>query len=178
MVCDGFDRFITDDFQGKTQNQPPYYRCGDSAHDMRRADTAFPRSEKPVRRALRRQNQDIQHPYTKHGKSGRSQLQISLHIATPNRGGMKIKYGELFAIISKQWANVNDIKQLCGNGRDQARQIRTEIELDLEKNGKKLLSGKEKKVPMSKVIDYLNIDIDYIAKMTMLEKRINNEREI
>jgi len=40
------------------------------------------------------------------------------------------------------------------------------------------LGGKEKKVPMSKVIDYLNMDIDYIAKMAMLEKRINNEREI
>jgi len=40
------------------------------------------------------------------------------------------------------------------------------------------LDGKEKKVPMSKVIDYLNMDIDYIVKMTVLEKRINNEREI
>ena len=84
-------------------------------------------------------------------------------------------YSDLFAILSKQWANVNDIKQLCGNGRDKARQIRTEIELELEKNGKKLLGGKEKKVPMSKVIDYLNMDIDYIAKMAMLEKKINNE---
>ena len=84
-------------------------------------------------------------------------------------------YSELFEILSKQWANVNDIKQLCGNGRDKARQIRTEIELDIEKNGKKLLGGKEKKVPMSKVIDYLNMDIDYIAKMAMLEKKINNE---
>jgi len=84
-------------------------------------------------------------------------------------------YSDLFAIISKQWANVNDIKQLCGNGRDKARQIRTAIELDIEKKGKKLLGGKEKKVPMSKVIDYLNMDIDYIAKMAMLEKKINNE---
>jgi len=84
-------------------------------------------------------------------------------------------YGELFAIVSKQWANVNDIKQLCGNGRDKARQIRTAIELDIKESGKKLLGGKEKKVPMSKVIDYLNMDIDYIAKMAMLEKKINNE---
>ena len=84
-------------------------------------------------------------------------------------------YGELFAIISKQWANVNDIKQLCGNGRDKARQIRNEIELDIKNSGKKLLCGKEKKVPMSKVIDYLNMDINYIVKMAMLEKRINNE---
>jgi len=87
-----------------------------------------------------------------------------------------MNYGELFALISKQWANVNDIKQLCGNGRDKARRIRNEIESDIIKNGKKLLAGKEKKVPMSKVIDYLNMDIDYIAKMAMLEKRINNDR--
>ena len=86
-------------------------------------------------------------------------------------------YGELFALVSKQWANVTDIKQLCGNGRDKARQIRTEIELDIERNGKKLLGGKEKKVPMSKVIDYLNMDIDYIVKMAVLERKINNELE-
>ena len=79
-------------------------------------------------------------------------------------------------MISKQWANVNDIKQLCGNGRDKARQIRNEIELDIINNGKKILNGKEKKVPMSKVIDYLNMDINYIAKMAMLEKEINNDR--
>ena len=99
---------------------------------------------------------------------------MSLHIATPKKGG-EMTYGELFAIVSKQWANVNDIKQLCGSGRDKARQIRIEIELDIEKSGKKLLDGKEKKVPMSKVIDYLNMDIDYIAKMAMLEKKINKE---
>ena len=95
-----------------------------------------------------------------------------------NKGVLSIKYGELFALISKQWANVNDIKQLCGNGRDKARQIRNEIEFELARSGKRLLSGKEKKVPMSKVIDYLNMDIDYIAKMAMLEKRINNDRRI
>ena len=87
-----------------------------------------------------------------------------------------MKYGELFALLSKQWANVSDIKQLCGNGRDKARQIRNEIESDIIKSGKKILYGKEKKIPMSKVIDYLNLDIDYIAKMAMLEKEINNDR--
>ena len=89
-----------------------------------------------------------------------------------------MNYGELFAVVNKQWANVNDIKQLCGNGRDKARQIRNEIEFDIKKSGKKLLGGKEKKVPMSKVIDYLNMDIDYIVKMAMLEKKINNDRRI
>ena len=89
-----------------------------------------------------------------------------------------INYGELFVLVSKQWANVNDIKQLCGNGRDKARQIRNEIEFEITKSGKKLLGGKEKKVPMSKVIDYLNMDIDYIAKMAMLEKEINNDRRM
>ena len=102
---------------------------------------------------------------------------MSLHIATPE-GGIHITYGELFAVISKQWANVNDIKQLCGNGRDEARKIRNEIETNIISKGKKILTGKEKKVPMSKVIDYLNMDIDHIAKMAMLEKEINNDRRI
>ena len=87
-----------------------------------------------------------------------------------------MSYGEVFVFLSKQWANVNDIKQLCGNGRDKARQIRNEIEAYILKSGKKLLYGKTKNVPTSKVIDYLNLDIDYIAKMAMLEKEINNDR--
>jgi len=89
-----------------------------------------------------------------------------------------MSHGELFALISKQWANVNDIKQLCGNGRDKARQIRNEIESEIQESGKKLLCGREKKVPMSKVIDYLNMDVAYIARMAMLEKKINNDRRI
>jgi len=89
-----------------------------------------------------------------------------------------MNYSELFALVSKQWANVNDIKQLCGNGRDKARQIRNEIEFEIIGSGKKLLNGKERKIPMSKVIDYLNMDIDYIAKMAMLEKKINNDRRM
>jgi len=82
----------------------------------------------------------------------------------------------MFAIISKQWANVNDIKQLCGNGRDKARQIRNAIELDIKTSGKNLLSGKTKQVPMSYVVDFLNMNVDYIAKMAMYEKKINNDR--
>ena len=86
-------------------------------------------------------------------------------------------YGELFAIISKQWANINDIKQLCGNGRDKARIIRNAIEMEILKSGKRLLEGKNKIVPMSKVIDYLGMNVEYIAKMAMLEKEINNDRK-
>ena len=84
----------------------------------------------------------------------------------------------MFALVNKQWANVNDIKQLCGNGRDIARQIRNDIEFEITASGKRLLGGKEKKVPMSKVIDYLNMDVDYIVKMAMLERDINNDRKI
>jgi len=90
---------------------------------------------------------------------------------------LRINYIELFGVVSKQLATVRDIQQLCGNGRDIARQIRGEIEAEIRASGKKLLGGKEKKVPMSRVIDYLNMDIDHIAKMAMLEKRINNEKE-
>ena len=92
------------------------------------------------------------------------------------KGDLNITYCELFTILSKQWANVSDIQKLCGNGRDKARQIRNEIEQDIKNSGKKILGGKEKKVPMSKVIDYLNMNINYIAKMAMLEKQINNDR--
>ena len=91
---------------------------------------------------------------------------------------MKITYIKLFGVVGKQWENVSNIMLLCGNGKDKARQIRKEIELEIISSGKKVLEGKEKKVPMSKVIDYLNMDVDYIAKMATLEQKINNERGV
>jgi len=94
-----------------------------------------------------------------------------------NERVLNINYSELFVILNKQWASVNDIKQLCGNGIDCARRIRNEIEADIIASGKKLLYGKEKKVPMSRVIDYLNMDINYIANMAILEKKINNDEQ-
>lgn len=79
---------------------------------------------------------------------------------------------EIFSIISKQWANVNDIKILASCGRDKASKIRNDIITDITNKGKYLPISKSKIVPMSSVIDYLNLDLKYIYLMTENEKRL------
>ena len=79
---------------------------------------------------------------------------------------------ELFSIASKQWANVNDIKLLASCGRDKASKIRNDIIQDLTIQGKFLPISKSKIVPMSCVIDYLNLDLDYIYSMAINEKKL------
>lgn len=79
---------------------------------------------------------------------------------------------ELFKILSKPWANVNDIKIIASCGRDTAAKIRNIIAEDISKKGKYIPNSKEKIVPMISVIDYLSLDVDYIAKMAQKEKSI------
>ena len=80
---------------------------------------------------------------------------------------------EILKIISKQWANVNDIKNLASCGRDTASKIRNTIITDIKKRGKYLPTSKEKIVPMSSVVSYLDLDIDFISSMAEKEKTLN-----
>lgn len=79
---------------------------------------------------------------------------------------------DLINIFSKQWANINDIKKIANCGRDKAIDIRNTITEDIKKEGKILPISKEKIVPMERVIDYLNINIDYIYNMAKKEKQL------
>ena len=79
---------------------------------------------------------------------------------------------EMTGILSKQWANVNDIKKIACCGRDNASFIRDSIYNEIIKNGMNLPISREKIVPMNNVIKYLNIDIDYIYSMAEKEKNL------
>lgn len=79
---------------------------------------------------------------------------------------------EMISILSKQWASVNDIKKLAHCGRDKASLIRDSICNDIIKEGKLLPICKEKIVPMQRVVEYLNINIDYIYSMAKKEKNL------
>jgi hypothetical protein len=76
---------------------------------------------------------------------------------------------ELFNIISKPWASVKDIKKIASCGRDSAITIRDDIKYDIIKNGKRLPNSKEIIVPMKYVVEYLNLNIDYITQMAKNE---------
>ena len=85
-----------------------------------------------------------------------------------------MNYSELLKIISKQWANVNDIKKIASCGRDNASQIRDSIMLEIKQSGYNLPTSKEKIVPMQNVIQYFNLDIEYISNMALKEKILIN----
>lgn len=80
---------------------------------------------------------------------------------------------ELFILISKPWANVNDIKKIASCGRDNATMIRDTIRNNILKSGKRLPNARYIIVPMKDVVEYLDLNIDYIASMAKNEQLIN-----
>lgn len=76
-----------------------------------------------------------------------------------------MKASEVLNLISHQWASVNDIKSLANCGRDKAKKIKSTLEQELK--GYLLPKGK---IPMSKLVEYLKIDIKYLKRV---ERRVN-----
>lgn len=84
-------------------------------------------------------------------------------------------YLEMFNTLSKQWANVNDIKTIGSCGRDEATKVRNDIANCILKKGYNLPISKTKVVPMENVIEYFNLNIEHIYKMAEKEKNIIKE---
>lgn len=83
-----------------------------------------------------------------------------------------MSYMDLFKIISKPWADVNDIKLIANCGRDSAISIRKGIEEKIIKSGKLLPKGKTIVVPMKEVIECLSLDFNYIVEMARIEQNL------
>lgn len=80
---------------------------------------------------------------------------------------MKIKKqykqaAELLEIFSRQWATINDIKDIGSVGNNKAYSIRKEIREKFKNKGCELPNGL---VPMEAVIDYFKININYLKKV-------------
>lgn len=74
---------------------------------------------------------------------------------------VKLNATETLNLMSKQWAGIEDIKALAEVGDISARKIKKKIEEELK--DWLLPYGK---VPMSKVVEYLRIDIKYLKKVS------------
>lgn len=83
---------------------------------------------------------------------------------------------ELFHLISKPWANVTDIQRIASCGKESATNIRNTIKINILKSGKNVPNAKEKIVPMKSVIEYLDIDIEYITNMAKNEVQLQERR--
>ena len=69
---------------------------------------------------------------------------------------------EMIKIISKVWCTNEDLQKLSGLGITNTSKLKWKIKEELEKDGKVLPKGL---LPMSEVVKYLNIDIDYYKKI-------------
>ena len=76
-----------------------------------------------------------------------------------------MNYKEMLSIISKPWVNVEDIMKLCNVGRNNATKIRQSIEKSIKESGKLVPASMTKYVPTKLLLEYVNLDEDYIIKM-------------
>ena len=83
-----------------------------------------------------------------------------------------MSYLELFNLISKPWSGTKEISLIAYCGRDRATKIRNIIEQQILKEGKVLPNGKTILVPTKKVIEFLDLDEDYIINMAKYEANL------
>ena len=70
---------------------------------------------------------------------------------------------ETLNLISKQWCNLEDLMALGQLGRNSALKIKREIKSKLTKQGYKIPNHL---IPMKEVVDYLDININYLESRT------------
>lgn len=85
-----------------------------------------------------------------------------------------MSYLELFQIVSNPWTSIKEISLIANCGWDAAIKIRNKIEEEILKEGKKIPKGKTIVVPTGKVLEYLDLNIDYIVSMTDTEAKLND----
>ena len=69
---------------------------------------------------------------------------------------------QMLTTLNKQWATIQDIMLVGSIGRNKARDIKNEIAEKIKQEGKKLPNNL---VPMEKVIEYFNINVEYLVNI-------------
>lgn len=72
---------------------------------------------------------------------------------------------ETIQILKKQWCSIEDLMKLAQVSRTKAYKIKSEINEILESQGYKLPQGL---LPMTEVVKYLRIDLDYLERISKL----------
>ena len=78
---------------------------------------------------------------------------------------------EQLQAMASQWADNKTITIIGGVGMNRAAEIRKEIEAQIKAEGYRL--PRNAIVPMRYVIDYFNIDINYLKRLAELEQEKN-----
>lgn len=87
-----------------------------------------------------------------------------------------MSYREIFKVISKAWSSVEDIMAIAGCGRTGATTIRETIIKNIRKENKEIPYCRKKVVPTKRVIELLDLDVDYIKDMALKEQELENAK--
>ena len=74
-------------------------------------------------------------------------------------------------ITTKNWCDISDLMKLTGLSRSSALKIKNKIKKELN------YEIHTTKLPMNIVVDYLNIDINYLKKITNEKEAINEDNK-
>lgn len=74
---------------------------------------------------------------------------------------------QMFDVIKKQWADLNDIMVLAGCKTTKASEIKKAIQLEIFKSGKRLPN--QNYIPIQDLIKYLGVDERRIIKYAKIE---------
>ena len=74
---------------------------------------------------------------------------------------------ELLKILSQQWCSLNNLMKICKCGKNKALIVKNRIKKELLEEGYILPS---RSLSMKAVVDKLKIDIDYLEKMSKMQK--------
>ena len=80
----------------------------------------------------------------------------------------KLSAVEMLELASSQWASTNDIMKLGSVGRNKAHAIRSEIACNLYGDSSRVRN--RGLVPMSEVLKYFGIDLNYLKEVSAYEK--------
>lgn len=69
---------------------------------------------------------------------------------------------KMLVTLNKQWATIQDIMLVGSLKRNKARDIKNEIAEKIKQEGKKFPNNL---VPMEKVIEYFNINVEYLVSI-------------
>ena len=83
-----------------------------------------------------------------------------------------MNYLKIFDVISKPWLSTDDIMEIANCGKCAATKIRNEIEEEVYKQGKRIPQSSPIVVPTTMVLNYLNLDEDYIYNMAKKQKEM------
>lgn len=79
-------------------------------------------------------------------------------------------------MVSKAWSTVDDIMVIAGCGRTGATTIRETVIENIRKENKEIPYCKRRVVPTKRVIELLDLDVDYIKDMALKEQELENAK--